>query len=161
MEDIVLESVWVAVSFVIFVALVWKRASKAFAEMLDQRTARIRTELDEARSLRDEALAELEVLEKRKAEAVVDVREILENARDTAERIRENAEIDAQETIRRREDQAKAKIKAAEEAIIGDLRASAARLASASAAKIITSRMGGKAGLEMIDESASEIEKLK
>ena len=59
MEGIVMESVWVAVGFAIFVILVWRKAGSALSTMLDARSEKIRTELDEARALREEALDEL------------------------------------------------------------------------------------------------------
>ena len=58
-HGIVLESVWVAVGFVVFVALVWRNVGSALGGMLDERSAKIRAALDEAQALRDEALAEL------------------------------------------------------------------------------------------------------
>ena len=60
----------------------------------------------------------------------------------------------------RREQQATAKIRAAETAMINELREKAASLAVASAAQIITSKLDDKAGLALIDEAAGEIEKL-
>ena len=46
MEGIVMESVWVAVGFAAFVALVWRKAGSALSAMLDARSEKIRTELD-------------------------------------------------------------------------------------------------------------------
>ena len=109
MEGIVMESVWVAVGFAAFVALVWRKAGSALSAMLDARSEKIRT---------------------------------------------------AEEAIKRREQQATAKIKAAEAAMISDLREKAASLAIASAAEIITSKLDDKAGMGLIDEAAAEIEKL-
>ena len=40
---------WVAIAFVIFVVLVWKKASAAIGTALDGRAERIRSELDEAK----------------------------------------------------------------------------------------------------------------
>ncbi len=56
-EGIVLESVWVAVGFVVFVALVWRKVGAALGTMLDERSQKISDELEEAATLRDEALA--------------------------------------------------------------------------------------------------------
>ena len=39
---------WVAVAFIIFMVLVWKKASAAIGSMLDARAEKIRAELDEA-----------------------------------------------------------------------------------------------------------------
>ena len=59
MEGIVMESVWVAVGFVVFVALIWRRVGAAVGGMLDDRSQKITQDLDEARALREEALEEL------------------------------------------------------------------------------------------------------
>ena len=59
MEGIIMESVWVAAGFVVFVALIWRRVGAAVGKMLDDRSQRIKLDLDEARSLREEALEEL------------------------------------------------------------------------------------------------------
>ena len=160
MEGIVWESVWVAVGFVIFVALVWKRVGNVLNTMLDDRSARIKADLDEARTLREEALDELHQFQRLHREAAEEAKAILKNAEATAERIRENAEATAKETIKRREQQATAKIRAAETAMINELREKAASLAVASAAQIITSKLDDKAGLALIDEAGGEIEKL-
>ena len=47
MEGIVWESVWVAVGFVAFAALVWKRLSGVINTMLDDRSSKIKADLDE------------------------------------------------------------------------------------------------------------------
>ncbi len=125
MEGIVWESVWVAVGFVVFVILVWKRLSAVINTMLDDRSAKIKSDLDEARTLREEALDELHQFQRQ-----------------------------------RREQQATAKIRAAETAMINELREKAASLAVASAAQIITSKLDDKAGLALVDDAAGEIEKL-
>ena len=160
MEGIVWESVWVAVGFVIFVALIWKRIGSVLYTMLDDRSARIKADLDEARTLREEALDELHQFQRLHREAAEEAKAILKNAESTAERMRENAEATAKETIKRREQQATAKIRAAETAMINELREKTASLAAASAAQIITSKLDDKAGLALIDEAAGEIEKL-
>ena len=52
------------------------------------------------------------------------------------------------------------KIKAAEAAMVSELREKAASLAIASAAEIITAKLDDKAGMGLIDDAAKEIEKL-
>ena len=61
-------------------------------------------------------------------EAAEEAKSILKTAEATAERIRENAEKAAEETIKRREQQATAKIAAAEAAMVTELRDKAATL---------------------------------
>ena len=58
------EGIWVAISFVVFVALVWKKAGAALAAMFDSRADEIRSTLEEARTLRDQAQSELKKYQK-------------------------------------------------------------------------------------------------
>ena len=53
------ETAWVAIAFVIFILLVWKKASSAITSILDNRSLIIENELNEAKSLKEEALEEL------------------------------------------------------------------------------------------------------
>jgi hypothetical protein len=48
-QGIVLESVWVAVGFVVFIALVWRKAGGAIGAMLDERSEKISSELKKHR----------------------------------------------------------------------------------------------------------------
>ena len=159
-QGIVLESVWVAVGFVVFVALVWRKVGAALSGMLDERSEKIRSELKEAAALRDEALDELQTYRRLHREAAKEAKTILQSAEATAHRIRETAEKKAIAVVKRREQQADAKIKAAEASLIAELRERAAVLASATAAEIIISKLDEKASLALVDSSAAEIEKL-
>ena len=93
-------------------------------------------------------------------EAADEAKAIIKNAEITAERIRETAEKNANDAVKRREAQATAKIKAAEANMVAELRERAASLAVATATEIITSKLDKDASLAMIDEAAAEIEKL-
>jgi len=50
------ETAWVAIAFILFIALVWKKGSKAITSTLDNRSLLIQEELDEAKSLKEQAL---------------------------------------------------------------------------------------------------------
>ncbi len=159
-QGIVLESVWVAVGFVVFVALVWRKVGAALGGILDERSEKIKNELREAAALRDEAVEELQTYRRLHREAAEEAKTILQSAEATAQRIRETAEKNAIATVKRREQQADAKIKAAEASLIAELRERAAVLATATAAEIITSGLDEKSSLALVDSSATEIEKL-
>ena len=159
-NGIVLESVWVAVGFVVFVALAWRKVSTALTSMLDERSEKIAAELKEASSLRDEALAELQNYQRLHREAAEEVKATIKSAEASAARIRETAEKNALAAIKRREQQADAKIKAAEASMVVELRERAAGLAIATATEIISSNLDEKASLALVDKAAAEIEKL-
>ena len=83
------EAMWVALGFVLFVALVWKKAGATLAETLDTRSAKIKSELDEARKLHEEAKSELDSLKGLKRDAEKEAKTIVANAKAAANRIRE------------------------------------------------------------------------
>ena len=159
-QGVVLESVWVAVGFVVFVALVWRKVGAALSSMLDERSEKIRSELKEASALRDEALEELQTYKRLHREAAEEAKTILQSAEATAQRIRETAENKTIAAIKRREQQANAKIKAAEASMLSELQERAAILAVATANEIITSKLDKEASLALVDNAAAEIEKL-
>ena len=159
-HGIVLESVWVAVGFVVFVALVWRKFGAALGNMLDERSAKISADLDEAQALREEALAELKKYQRLHREATDEAMAIVKAAKATAERIRETAEKKAVAAVKRREQQADAKIKAAEASMLAELRDRAASLSIATATEIISSKLSDETGLALVDKATAEIEKL-
>ena len=158
-QGIVLESVWVAVGFVVFVALVWRKVGAALGGMLDERSEKISSELKEAAALRDEALRELETYQRLHREAAAEAKAILHSAEATAQRIRETAEKNAIAAVKRREQQADAKLKAAEASMVAELRARASQLTVVTATEIITDSLDEKASLALVDSAAAEIEK--
>ena len=159
-HGIVLESVWVAVGFVVFIALVWRKVGAALNGMLDERSAKIRADLDEAQALRNEALAELKNYQRLHSEAVDQAKAIVKAAEVTAERIRETAQQKAVAAVKRREQQADAKITAAEASMLAELRDRAASLAVATASEIISSKLDNETSLALVDKATAEIEKM-
>ena len=159
-HGIVLESVWVAVGFIVFVALVRRKVGSTLGGMLDERSAKIRADLDEAQKLRDEALAELKNYQRMHREAADEAKAIVKAAEVTAERIRETAQKKAVATVKRLEQQADAKIKAAEANMLAELRDRAASLAIATATEIITSELDDETSMAIVDRATAEIEKL-
>ena len=151
------EGAWVALGFAIFVILVWKKAGAALREMLDARSDKIRTELEEAEALRKEAKAQLDSFKGMKKEAEEEAKNIIANANLAAKRIRENAASKAEENIARREAQAAEKIKASEAAMVGEIKAKTAHLAAQAARQIITDKLDEKTALQLIDQSVEQI----
>jgi F-type H+-transporting ATPase subunit b len=135
------ESLWVALSFGVFVALVWKKAGSAISAALDKRSEDIRNNLDEAKTLREEAQNELQKYQRLQREATDQAKEIIANAEKAALQIEEAAKKNAETSIKRRKDQAEAKIKALEAEATQDIRNRAAQLATAAAADLIRENM--------------------
>ena len=151
------ESLWVAISFGVFVALVWKKAGSAFSSALDKRTEDIRKNLDEAKSLRDEAQKELQKYKRLQREATDKAAEIIANAEKAALQIEENAKTSAEASIKRRKAQAESKIKALEAEAMAEIRTRAAQLATSAAAHIISENMDKAAADKLLKADIASI----
>ena len=155
------ESAWVALGFVIFIGLVWRKVGTALGSLLDSRAQKIQEELSEAENLRSEAEAELRRLKILQNEAEEDAKLIVADARATADRIQSAAVEKAEVAIKRREAQATAKIAAAEAAVITDLRTKATSIAIAASKEVLVAELNSELGSSIIDDSLSQIESLK
>ena len=79
---------WVAIGFVVFVAMLLSiGVHRTIGKALDDRSARIKAELDEARKLRDEAAGLLAEYQRKRSEAEGEAQEIVSGARAEAERL--------------------------------------------------------------------------
>ncbi len=155
------ESAWVALGFVIFIAIIWRKVGSALTKLLDNRAQKIRGELSEAENLRIEAEAELKRLKALQDEAIEDAKRIIADAQVAADRIRETAVEKAKESIKRREGQAKAKIAAAEAAVVTELKTKVTSLAISASKELLASELDAEIGGAMIDDSVTQIAAIK
>ena len=128
-EETLLQSpeFWVAVSFVIFCAIiVYTGAPKKIIEALDQRSTRIKAELDDARRLRDEAAQLLTEYQRKQRDAENEAAGIITGAKAEAERLALEAKTKMEEFVARRTQMAETKIAQAEAQALADVRAAAA-----------------------------------
>jgi F-type H+-transporting ATPase subunit b len=129
---------WVAVAFVLFIALLgYLRVHGKIFEALDQRQARIKGELDEARRLKEEAQELLAAYQRKQQEAEREADGIIAGARAEAERLTAEAKVKMEDFVARRTKMAEAKIAQAEAQALADVRAAAADAAVAAAEKIL------------------------
>ena len=133
-------TIWVFLAFVLFLlVLVYFGVHKKIAASLDERADKIRTELDEAKSLREEAQALLASYQRKQKEAEDQAEEIVKRARHDAEIMAANARKDLAERLERRAAQAESKIATAEAQAMAEVKAKAAELALEAAEKLIRS----------------------
>ncbi len=137
-------TIWVFLAVVLFfLMLLYFGVHKKIAASLDERAEKIRTELDEAKSLREEAQQLLASYQRKQKEAEELAEEIVKQARHDAEIMASNARKDLAERLERRAAQAEAKIATAEAKAMSEVKAKAADLALEAAEKLI--RSGTKA----------------
>ena len=142
---------WVAVAAVIFIAVVWKPVRSALIGSLDARAERIRTDLDEARRLRDEAERLLADYRRKASEAEADARAIVAHATEEAERIASDAARDLEQMLARRQRLAEERIAQAESNAIDEIRTVTVDVALAAAREVIAAEVDERRGMALID----------
>jgi F-type H+-transporting ATPase subunit b len=148
---------WVLVSFVIFVALVWKPGSKAVAQMLDDRAEKIRSDLEKAAKLREEAQALFAEYQKKQRDALKDAEAIVAAAKAEAEALSKQAVADLEASLKRREQLALQRIAQAEVQATADVRAAAVDLAMAATRKILTDKLDAGRQDALVDAAIKEL----
>jgi F-type H+-transporting ATPase subunit b len=148
---------WVLVAFVIFVALVWKPGSRMVAQMLDERSEKIRSDLDKAAKLREEAQALLAEYQKKQREALKDAEAIVAAAKAEAEALSKQAAADLETSLKRREQLALQRIAQAEAQALTDVRAAAVDLAMQATRKILTDKLDAGRQDALIDSAIKEL----
>lgn len=144
---------WVLVAFVIFVALVWKKAKAAIFGALDERAEKIRRELEEAQRLREEAQTLLAQSQRKQREALKEAEEIVSHAREEADRLRLAAEADLDAQMRRREAQALDKIAQAEASALQQVRDMTVDVAIEATRRILSERMDERQSAALVDDA--------
>jgi F-type H+-transporting ATPase subunit b len=148
---------WVLIAFVLFFVLFGRKLWSALAAMLDDRAARVRTELDEAARLRQEAEAMLRDAEARRAEALREAQALIDGAKAEAGRVAAAAAADAEAAARRREQMAMDRIAAAEKAAVDEVRLTAAEVATVAARQVIAEGLSADADSRLIDHAINQL----
>ncbi|MDQ3143359.1 MAG: F0F1 ATP synthase subunit B [Pseudomonadota bacterium] len=141
----------------VLILLVWKKVPAAIGKSLDTKIAAIRAHLDEAEALRKDAEALKAEYEAKARAADADAAAMVERAHAEAEAIIAKAGIDAEVLVARRQAMAESKIAAEERAVIDELRATAARAATAAAAKLIAERNDAGMDARLVDEAIARL----
>ena len=149
---------WVAVAFVLFLGvLIYAGVHKTIIDALDQRSNRIKAELDEARRLRDEAGKLLADYQRKQREAEREAEAIITEAKAEAERVAAEARGKMEEFVARRTKLAESKIGQAEVQALADVRAAAADAAVAAAEKILRDTAKGKVADDLIARGIADV----
>lgn len=150
-------SVWVAVSFAIFVVLFVKKGLPALFAMLDARINVIRKEIATAQKLRDQAQVLLDEYKAKQRESEASSAKMIADARQQADIMKREAQQELKDVMDRREIMLAERLKRMEEAAIDEIRAYAAELAVKATAEIITKRLDAQSAQRLVDESIRKV----
>lgn len=149
----------VLIAFIAFVALlVYLKVPAKLLGMLDARAALIKSELDEARALREEAKSILASYERRQKEVQEQAERIVAAAKDEAMAAAEQAKADLKASIARRLTAATEQIASAEAGAIRQVREQAITVAVAAAGDVLAKQMTADAAAASIDAAIAQVE---
>jgi F-type H+-transporting ATPase subunit b len=151
---------WVALGFLLFLGLLaYLGVHRKLIDALDQRQARIKGDLDEARRLREEAQALLADLERKGRAAESEAEAIIASAKTEAERLAAEAKSRMEDFVARRTKMAEAKIAQAEAQALADVRSAAADAAVTAAEKILSTAAKGRVAEDLLAQGIEDVRK--
>ena len=151
------ETAWVAVAFLLFFVLVWKKGKKAILSLLDERSLSIEKELNEAKSLKEEALEELRLALQNQKNVSDEAENLIKNAKETAKKIQEEANLKSLAMIKRKEEQTKQKILSLEAEAIKNIKEITSSIVIEASKTYIKKKLDNKENINLISKSSSEI----
>lgn len=149
----------VTLGFLLFiVVLMYFKVPGMIGKMLDQRAEGIKSELDEARALREEAQAILASYERKQKEVQAQADRIVEAARKDAEDAAIQAKEDLKKSVARRLATAEEQIASAQASAEREVRDAAVSVAINAARKVIAEQMTATTGNKLIDAAIAEVD---
>ena len=143
----------VMIALILFLALVYWKGWPLVRGMLDARIEEIKSELDEAKNLRQEAETLLAEYQAKHKKAVAEAKAIVKAAESDAKALRDKAEANLKAALKRRETAAKARIAQSQATAIAKAQAEAATQAIAAAEKMLTDKMDADTDGALISEA--------
>lgn len=148
----------VSIAFVLFIGvLVYLKVPGLVAGILDKRADDIKSEIDEARALREEAQAILASYERKQKEMQEQAQKIVATAKDEAKAAAKQAKVDLKSAIARRLQAAEDQIASAEASAVKEVRDTAVSVATTVASEVIASKMSAKDAGGLIDAAIKEV----
>ena len=137
--------------------MVWKKASSTITSILDERSLLIESELNEAKSLKEEALEELRKTLQNQKNISEESENIIKEAKETAKKIHEEALFKSSEIVKRRENQALQKIASLETEAIKNIKKITASIVIDSTKVFLESNLDKKENIKLISKSSNQI----
>jgi len=148
----------VSIAFVLFVGLLlYLKVPKMIGKMLDDRAEAIKTEIDEARALQEEAKTILASYERKRKEVAAQSEGIIASAKEEAELAAKAAKEALKATIARRLQAATDQIQSAQDAAVREVKDKAVTLSIAAAADVIMSNMAAKDSNALIETAIKDV----
>jgi len=150
---------WVNIGLIVFLVVAGPKLWKALTSILDQRSIRIKAQLDEAQKLRDEAQALLNEYQRRQKDAAQEADGIIAAAKELAQHHTQEAMAALEASMARREKLALEKIAQAEAQAAAEVRREAVEVATAATRKLIAQALTDDRAVALVDQSIKELDR--
>ncbi len=148
---------WVAIGFIVLMLAIAKKGWAAIIGGLDGRAERIRTSLDDATRLREEAQHLLAEYQRKQRDTGKEIDDLLAAARTEAERSGVNAAAALEALVKRREQLAIDKIAQAEADALQAVRNTAVDVAIAATRKLLSNKLPATTASGLVDSAIAEL----
>jgi F-type H+-transporting ATPase subunit b len=146
-----------AFNFLLLLAVLWRFAYRPLLRIMDERSTRIRNDLDEARRLREEGERDRETYRQQLGRAREEARAILDEANTVSSRIRDQALLDAEAQNAALLQRARDEIAHEKEAAIAELRREVADLAIMAASQVVRRNLDGADQRRLVEQALAEV----
>ena len=148
----------VLIAFLLFIGvLVYFKVPGLLMGLLDKRAETIKSELDEAKALREEAQTILASYERKQKEVAEQSERIIANAKKEAQAAAEQAKEDLKLSIARRVAAAEEQIASAEASAVKQVRDRAISAAVAAAADVVSAKTTAADQNKLVDDAIAEV----
>ena len=158
--DAILQSpyTWVTVSFLIFVGILLKvKLPAIIGKLLDERAEKIKNQLEEARTLREEAHALLGQFQRRQRDAQKEAEDMIALSREEADIFAKEAEANLEIAMERHARIAEDKIAPAEAKAVSEVKAAASEVAINAARAVMDDQMSKAKSDPLVDGAVGEL----
>lgn len=160
MEHFLNETTIVALAFILFIPVVYKRAKHAVIEMLDNRTAQVVKSLQESERIFKDAQALLNDAKLKHQEAEETIRLMVIQAENEARSLIADAKRQAEEITNKKIEISLAKINLQEKQLIEDIKLAAIQQAMTKVEESLINELDKEAQLSLIEDGLKQVKKL-
>jgi F-type H+-transporting ATPase subunit b len=151
------EIIWGSLAFLVLLIGMWKFGFPAVNKMMNERTERIRSNLDNAEKVKSEAQQILDEYQRQLADAKSEANRIIEEARQTAEALRRDLMQRAEAEVAELRQRSSEDIAAAQERALTDLRGRISDLVIGAAEKVVERNLDRDTNAALIENYINSV----
>ena len=148
---------WVGIAFLIVVVGAFRPVARMITAGLDKRSDAIKTRLDEAAKLREDAQAMLAEYQRKQRDAMKEAEDIIAHAKAEAQRLADQAAKDLEASLKRREEQAVERIAQAEAQAMKEVRDQSVDIAIAATRKLFAETLSAQQADALIVKGIADL----